>query len=666
MITGKLNKGRADAGLCVYPVWRPSTGIYISTLWRVAVALLMLWLTRFMFVAANYDLCGSPSISEILRLSVHGLRYDISAVLYFNILFIAMRIIPLSFVYRKGWLRVSDWVYGICTALLLAVNIGDIPYYAFTGSRLRWVNILNVGTDSGIFKIIVQYSVQYWWAYLVGVATIVVTLWLAFLFRTEKPKNMLSWPWRTVIFLIVGFLCFAGMRGRIGKGNPLGIADAAFVVRKAPEINVVLNSPFTILRSLNVKKSNSEPLLEFFSEEELNSIRMSEHQGSGPLKKRNFIIIMIESGGAEWIDAMSVLGPHHTMPFLDSLSRTGTVVDNVMACGRASVGGTTAVLGGFPAFEPMHFMLSPYNQNTIDSPARLLGAKGWDTAFFYGCAHGSFNIDQTAYASGYRKIVDLDSYGINDDFDGTWGVFDYPMAERVVRDLSSMECPFIAAWFTITSHSPFVLPEGWDTSRYHHKELGAEQVLEYTDESIAHFFELASKESWYNNTTFIITADHGNREFSGQNVDGDYVRNRIPLIIYTPDGSMPARRINDRVASQHDIAATLFRLAGYDSPYVCLGEDILSDNFKGFGIVRTDGGRYFVSAPDTAIYLSPDLQKVEAVYDTSTDPMLRNPLKQFRPELVFRMQRWAQAFMQDYTTRLNKNMMSTENMSRGL
>lgn len=356
-----------------------------------------------------------------MRLALCGLRFDISAVLYFEILFIAMRILPFRFVYRKGWLKATAWVYGISIGLLIAVNVADIPYYAFTGSRLRWANVLNVGTDKGIFNVILGFAAPYWWAYLLGIALIFLTIWAAGYLKTRRPRKILPIGWRIAIFIGAALLCFAGMRGRISKGNPLSIADAAFMVKNPPEINAVLNSPFTLLRSLNVRKNNSEPVLEFFSAEELISMRSSLHQGKGQLKKRNFVIIMVESGGAEWIDGLSLLGPHKTMPFLDSLINRSTVVENVFACGRSSVGGTTAILGGFPAFEPIHFMLSPYNQNTIDTPARLLGAEGWKTSFFYGCAHGSFNIDQTAYATGYNTIVDLNTYGINKDYDGTWG-----------------------------------------------------------------------------------------------------------------------------------------------------------------------------------------------------------------------------------------------------
>ncbi len=110
------------------PVNITRTNIYVATLYSFAVALITLWLTRFGFAWYNHDVTGSPSFGEILRLSMHGLRFDLTATLYFNALFIAMRILPFPFVYNRIWLKVTDWVYGICNGLMIAINIGDIPY----------------------------------------------------------------------------------------------------------------------------------------------------------------------------------------------------------------------------------------------------------------------------------------------------------------------------------------------------------------------------------------------------------------------------------------------------------------------------------------------------------------------------------------------------------
>lgn len=639
------------------------TNIYLSTFYRFVLALLLLWLTRFGFILYNHDVVGEPSFVESLRLSMHGLRFDLSAALYFNALFIAMRILPFGFVYNRVYMRVTDWVYWVCNSIMLAINIGDIPYYRFTGARLRWSNVLNITTDSEIGNIVGQYMGSYLWAFVAGAAVIVLLVWLSLRVRTERPSRRMPWAWRTVLFVVLGGLCALGMRGRVGSGIPLAIPDAAFVVKTPPEINAVLNSPFTILRSLNVKKSNREAVLEFFGADELAVIRTSVHAGAaaGSLSDRNLLVIIIESGGAEWIDTLSASGRTDNrglMPFVDSLARQSLVVRDVIASSRSSCGGATSVLMGFPAFDPFYFMLSPYNKNVVDSPGRLLAEKGRATTFYYGCKHGSFNIDQTAYASGLTRVIDREAYGNDADFDGVWGIFDEPMGQYVARDLTSLGEPFMAAWFTVSAHGPFTLPEGWDTSMFRHPEASPERGLEYTDYAIRRFFELASAQPWYRNTMFVITADHGNRDFKGTAYDNDYLRNRIPFIVYTPDGSIAPRMISDRVASQFDIPATMLGLMGYDEPYVSVGSDMLAEGFAGYGIARTDGGSYVVVGPKYTIYTSPDVKAVEKVYDTASDPLMKAEAADYDATETGAMLRWAQAFLQDYTIRLNADKMS--------
>lgn len=73
-----------------------------ATLWQLGVALLLLWLSRFAFAAYNADICQVGSFGEALRLAAAGLRFDLSALAYFNVLFIAMRILPVRLCLRQG------------------------------------------------------------------------------------------------------------------------------------------------------------------------------------------------------------------------------------------------------------------------------------------------------------------------------------------------------------------------------------------------------------------------------------------------------------------------------------------------------------------------------------------------------------------------------------
>lgn len=104
-----------------------------ATLWQLGVAFVLLWLSRFVFAAYNADICQVGYFGEVMRLALAGVRFDLSALAYFNALFILMRILPFGFVYGKAYYRATLWVYGICNSIMLAINLGDIPYFRFTG-----------------------------------------------------------------------------------------------------------------------------------------------------------------------------------------------------------------------------------------------------------------------------------------------------------------------------------------------------------------------------------------------------------------------------------------------------------------------------------------------------------------------------------------------------
>ncbi|MCM1336540.1 MAG: sulfatase-like hydrolase/transferase [Candidatus Amulumruptor caecigallinarius] len=646
---------------------------YLRTAGQWLLALLLLWLTRIPFTLYNGAGLDVASVGEYLRLSMLGLRFDVTATSYFLAPFILLRILPFRAMRRRVWLRVSDWLWYLGTALMLIISAADIPYFRFTGARLRLSIIDATMADATGGGIVGAYLAEYWWLVLATTALMCLAVWV---FRLLEPRECLNsdpkcrkscddplWV-RIVAFLLLGGLTFLGMRGRTGSGNPLSIPDATFGIRTAPQINVVLNSPFTLIRSGNAGKSNSEQVLTFFTAEELAGLRESLHTPAAgtELRRKNVMQIIIESGGSNFIDGLNVVPgdePRHLMPFLDTLSRRSLTVLHCIAISRASCGGATAVMGGFPAFDPFYFIRSPYNSNRLDSPAWLLGKKGWDTAFYYGCNHGSFSIDQMAAAAGYRRIRSREDYGDDSDYDGVWGIFDEPMGQYVVRELGELNQPWIATWFTVSAHSPFTLPDGYDTSRFRRPERSPERGLEYTDLALRRFFDEAAKQPWYRNTIFIITGDHGNREFLGTKYDTPWIHGHVPYIVYTPDGSIEPRLITDRVMAQHDAAATLLSLIGYPDSYVQIGTDILDDTQPHYGIVRI-AGRYFVFSPQHGIVVSADGETVDGVFDLVTDPELKAPLEHPWPAETEDMHRWTRAFLQDYTHRLTEDRMSVE------
>lgn len=644
--------------------------IWLATLWQSLVALLLLWLSRVAFFYHNGDLAGAGPES-LMRLMWQGVPFDLSAWAYFNALFLVMRFLPAPFVASRGWLRASDVVYYITNGLMLCVNMADVAMFPFQGARLRFAAIRSFFTDPNLGGIFLSYAGAYWWAFLLAALTLALMVWL---YRRVEPQGLpslgsraLTWCMRVGAFLIVAALLVLCMRGRLSfSGKGLKPADAARGVERLSEMNVVLNTPFNLLQSIKEKPVET-PV--YFSDEELARRRSSvvvPASDSAAMSMRNVMLIVIESGGQHWIDRLDNAPSAEArglMPFLDSISGQSLVVRYNFTTGRRSNEGMAAILGGFPMFEPFIYMGSPYENNTVDALPALLRRKGYATKFYCGSNHGSFAIDQLAMMMGMQSVADRETYGDDRDFDGVWGIYDHAMARFAVSDLSETPQPWLACWFTLSSHAPFRVPSAWRAEGYKSPDGSMERSMEYVDRSLAYFFEMARTQPWFDNTLFVITADHGCRDLHGTIYDTPWLYASIPMIIYDPSGeTVVAGEVGDRVMSQVDTGAVILGLLGYPDPYVSMGRDVLhmQPGEEHYAIYKGNNLYHIISTRLLVEWDGRD-DKPVTVFDITADAALEHPLdiagdEDTRQE-VRSMIDYAKAYIQDFTHRLTTNTM---------
>ena len=94
---------------------------------------------------------------------------------------------------------------------------------------------------------------------------------------------------------------------------------------------------------------------------------------------------------------------------------------------------------------------------------------------------------------------------------GVWGIWDAPFFQ-FTKDYFRRQnrTPFFATIFTVTSHEPYIVPEAYE-GEFPRGDVPMHQCVGYTDFAFKQFFEAAKKEPWFENTIFIITADHTNQ-----------------------------------------------------------------------------------------------------------------------------------------------------------
>ncbi|MBN2832137.1 MAG: sulfatase-like hydrolase/transferase, partial [Campylobacterales bacterium] len=132
---------------------------------------------------------------------------------------------------------------------------------------------------------------------------------------------------------------------------------------------------------------------------------------------------------------------------------------------------------------------------------------------------------------------------------------------------------FVSVMFSQSNHAPFELPEGKIDFEPNEPKQSERNAIKYADYAIGKFFELAKKEAYYNDTVFVVVADHNVRVYGDDVVPVKTFQ--IPAIIVVKDIT-PLKY--DVLSSQPDVLATALDLVGLELSYPILGHSIFSTN----------------------------------------------------------------------------------------
>jgi phosphoglycerol transferase MdoB-like AlkP superfamily enzyme len=143
--------------------------------------------------------------------------------------------------------------------------------------------------------------------------------------------------------------------------------------------------------------------------------------------------------------------------------------------------------------------------------------------------------------------------------------------------------------------------------------------VQYADYALGQFFKTAKKSNWYNNTIFVITADHTSVS-KNELYQTDLGIYSIPFLIFDP--SKIQGEIIDKTTQQIDIYPTILKMLHYDLPYFAFGNDIMSSK-EGFAV--SFNGQFYQLITDKYC-LQFDGEKTIALFDIVNDRLLKENL----------------------------------------
>lgn len=633
--------------------------IYFALAYRFLLVLALYTLCRFGFYLANHSLFNHLSFAELAYAFLGGLKFDIAALLFLNSLYILLQAVPFNLRYYKSYQQFSKWLFIVTNSIGIIANFSDFAYYKFTLKRTTASVFEQFSHEQNKLKLTLDFLIDYWYLLLILIAFIYVFIKLYDIIRLkEAPKfSWLILLTHTLTLVLIAGLTVIGMRGGWRHSTrPITMSNAGDFVKSPGDMSLVLNTPFTIIKTL--KANNLKPV-NYFDEATLNSIYNPIHQpqNKAPFKNLNVVFLIIESLGKEHIGALNkdlLNGTYKGYtPFIDSLVANSFTSSRTFANGRKSIDALPSVISGIPSIsEP--FVLSPYSGNKTTSIAKLLGDKGYETAFFHGAPNGSMGFSAYTNLAGIKKYYGKTEYNNDDDFDGIWGIWDEPFMQYMAKTINTFKQPFFSAFFSVSSHHPFKVPEKYQ-GKFPKGPLPVQEPMGYTDMALRKFFKTASAMPWYKNTLFVLVADHATVSYlpEYQNIVGYY---SIPILFYYPDGDLRGK--TDKLIQQIDVMPTVLNYLNYDKPYFAFGFDALNTKQNNFVVNNNDGSFNFYLGD---YLLQNDGKKSTALFNLKTDRLNQHNLVGTLATVQTEMEKQLKAFIQQYNNRMINNALTVGN-----
>jgi phosphoglycerol transferase MdoB-like AlkP superfamily enzyme len=570
-----------------------------TDLWFLLCAILILisTITRIVLALKSFSEVDFGILNDI-GILFFGFFYDVVNAIYFSLpLVLYLWLVP-NKVYKKKWHRfVLYTLFFIFSYILVFNGVAEWLFWDEFNVRFNFIAVdYLVYTNEVIGNITQSYPVGWIIAIVLSLSAFIV--WI---FRSridESSKHYLPFKQRSIyvaiyaVLFVVAFFTVTSKYHRFSKnsyvnelaGNGIYELFAAYLNNELDYEqfykSVESDQAFNLTRDI-IKTREAE----FLSNDGLSIERKINNPGEE--KKLNVVLISVESFSA---DFMKLFGNTQGItPFLDSLARHSLAFTNLYATGTRTVRGLEALSLCVPPTPGQSIVRRPENEELF-SLGKVFGDKGYKSQFIYG---GYSYFDNMGYFFGHNSYEVVDRSGLSDDeidYENVWGVADENLFELALREIDNnvKEKPVFAHVMTTSNHRPFTYPDGRIDIPSHTSREGA---VKYTDYAIGKFIKEASKKDWFNNTLFVIVADHC--ASSAGKTELPVNKYHIPMLIYAPGHVQPG--IMNRLMSQIDIGPTLLGMLNFS----------YTSKFYGYDMDKLEPGREraFISTYQTLGYL---------------------------------------------------------------
>lgn len=598
------------------------------TLWKMiliklSIILLLLSLSRWLLYLFNADNFVDLNFKELLKLYLIGFRFDIYTLIIFNIPFIIAYGIPSKIKYNKSYTKVIDIVFITTNSIAIALNLIDVIYFRYLDKRMSSELFTFIkGSDENQGNLLLSFISDFWFMFLIFFVFLFIIIRLTRKIKLRESyftKNRFWYVNQSLFFVLITGLSVLGIRGGF-QLKPINLSTATNYT-SAQNIPLIINTPFCICMSSTSSALNK---VDFFNEDEIDSLYEPIHKTLNSnrfIKKEtddcNVVLIILESFGQEMIGFYNKGLEKSLTPFLDSLLKESLTFDG-MSNGRRSIEALPSIFCGLPSLMSTDYPSSRYAINKLEGFGSALKENGYTTAFFHGGNNGTMSFNSTSKSSGFDNYYGRNEYNNDSDFDGTWGIFDEAFLQFTAKKLNEFDKPFAAVIFTLSSHHPYSLPDKY-TITDSINSTPFEKTIRYVDDALKTFFNIISNEEWFDNTIFVITADHVAPEHKFNNFKTTRGLYQIPIAFYAPE-IIENKQVNE-IAQHLDIGVSILSALNISNTVFSFGRNLF-DSIQKPSFIGYSNNIYNYS--DGKHFLQSDGNEIKKIFDLTNDSILRN------------------------------------------
>src|SRR6266702_178146 len=549
----------------------------LYTLWMIIVVFSVV--TRTILLVKSFPQLDL-SLLLLMKIYAVGFFFDCVTFTYFAIPLVLISIILPDRVFNSTFFRACAYTAGFVFTYLMLFNV--VAEYTFFDEFATRFNFIAV--DYLIYTNEVIRNIRE--SYPVNAILGVLLLLNVFAFLPVKKLLSLSFSHKSTIggrlkiggvFLLLPILSFFAVDLSFTQISPNNYADelsgnGIYDLFSAFRNNELDFNKFYVTRKdkevlAHLRRLLQEKSSRFVSNDGPSVSRLV--QAGGAEKRLNIVLVVEESLSAEYLTSFG--NDKGLTPNLDRLAKESLFFTHLYATGTRTVRGLEALTLSMPPLPGTSIVKRPKNENFV-SWGSIMKEKGYDNKFIYA-GHGYFDNMNYFYENNGFASVDRTNFAKDEiTFTNAWEVCDEDLFLKVIKegDLSYVnKKPFFSVVMTTSNHRPFTYPDAKIDIPSH---TGRDGGVKYADYAIGRLLAEAKKKPWFNDTIFVIVADHC--AGSAAKLALPIKNYEIPLFIYAPAIIKP--QVIDRMMSQIDVAPTLLGLLNFSYTSSFIGKDILT------------------------------------------------------------------------------------------